>query len=105
MPKELPWTEKLSTSLMAHLVSRLSMYPPRPILQDSTFVTKFAIGVAVSGHFAYVSAGDLIVDVSDPSHLVEAGKLKLSGYAYGVAANGNYAYVANGWSVRRVRRS
>lgn len=54
-----------------------------------------ADAVVVSGHYAYVAAGDLqIIDLSDPANPQLAGAYNVSGdKTLAVAAAGNYAYV------------
>ncbi len=55
-------------------------------------------GVAVSGYFAYVAAGNNldIFNISAPSSPVFSGSVETPGLTYDVAVSGNYAYVANG---------
>ncbi len=55
-----------------------------------------ALGVAVSGHYAYIAAdtGLRIVDISDPAYPVEVGFRSTWESAMDVAVQGDYAYVA-----------
>jgi parallel beta-helix repeat protein len=65
----------------------------------------YAFDVAIAGSRVYIAAagaGLLVVDVSDPAHLVEIGFLDTPGYAYGVAVAGNTVYVADGWEGLRI---
>jgi len=65
----------------------------------------FAIGVAVSGNYAYIadhSAGLRIINVSTPASPTEVGFYDTPGSAFGVAVAGNYAYVADGSSGLRI---
>ena len=58
----------------------------------------FAMGVAVSGNYAYVadgSAGLQVIDVSNLANPQRVGGYNTSGDAYIVAVSGNYAYVAD----------
>ncbi|MCK9566182.1 MAG: hypothetical protein M0Q43_09055, partial [Methanothrix sp.] len=57
-----------------------------------------AVGVAVSGGYAYVANTGLglqIIDVSNPSNPTLAGSCDTPGSAIGVAVSGSYAYVAD----------
>ena len=57
-----------------------------------------AIGVSVSGNYAYVADGGdglRIINISDPAHPVETGFFDTDKYAEDVTVNGNYAYVAD----------
>ncbi len=55
-----------------------------------------ALGVAVSGQYAYIAAdtGLRIVDISDPVHPVEVGSCSTWDSAMDVAVQGDYAYIA-----------
>jgi hypothetical protein len=58
-----------------------------------------ALGVAVSGTYAYVADGSeglRVIDVSNPSSPREVGFYDTPGDAWGVAVSGTYAYVADG---------
>ena len=58
----------------------------------------FALGVFVSGSYAYVAdgyAGLRIIDVSNPSSPYEAGYYDTPDFARGVFVSGSYAYVAD----------
>jgi hypothetical protein len=60
--------------------------------------------LAVSDHFVCLAMGSnglRVVDISDPTHLIEAG-YNDAWEANGVAVMGNYAYVAAGWKGFRV---
>lgn len=66
-----------------------------------------ALGVYVSGSYAYVADGDSglrIIDVSNPTSPQEVGSYVVPGYAYalGVYGSGPYAYVAYGDSGLRI---
>src|SRR5687767_8751998 len=53
-----------------------------------------AVGVAVSGNYAYVAdytAGLQVIDVSNPASPQRVGGYDTSGLASGVAVSGNYA--------------
>jgi len=52
---------------------------------------------AVSGNYAYVGQGqDLVVlDVSNPSQLLELGRIYTLGLVYDIKISGSYAYVAD----------
>jgi formylglycine-generating enzyme required for sulfatase activity len=59
-----------------------------------------ARAIALSGNYAYVSdgwAGVQIIDISDPSQMVEAGHYNRDsgGNSYGVAVSGCYAYLTD----------
>jgi hypothetical protein len=57
-----------------------------------------ALGVTLSGNYAYVAAssgGLQIIDISNPANPVAVGHYDTSGSAKGVALSGNYAYVAD----------
>jgi hypothetical protein len=58
-----------------------------------------AVGVVVSGKYAYVAdgrAGIEVIDVSDPTNCVRVGGYDTSGYASGVAVAAGRIYVADG---------
>ena len=64
-----------------------------------------AIGVAVSGRYAYVasvSSGLQIIDVSNPASPTLAGIYDTPGSAIGVAVSGSYAYVADDDAGRQI---
>src|SRR6266542_177273 len=57
-----------------------------------------ALGLAVSGNYAYVAderAGLQVIDVSNPANPRRVGGYDTSGFASGVALSGNFAYVAD----------
>jgi hypothetical protein len=57
-----------------------------------------AVGVAVSGPFAYVVTGEdglHVIDVSDPTRAARVGGFDTPGSAVDVAVRGQYAYVAD----------
>ncbi|WP_298933580.1 hypothetical protein [uncultured Ramlibacter sp.] len=57
-----------------------------------------ALGVTVSGSYAYVADGFnglTIIDISNPASPTLVGTYDTSGYALGVAVSGSYAYVAD----------
>jgi hypothetical protein len=65
----------------------------------------FALGVAISGHYAYVAdyeAGLRVVDLHDPAHLQELGFCDTPDFAIGVAIDAGFAYVAAGLAGLRV---
>ncbi len=71
---------------------------PRIVAEADLF---WALGVAVSGSYAYVTFGYgprhlAVVDVSDPLHPHELGSVELLGWAHGVATSGDYAYIGDG---------
>jgi len=64
-----------------------------------------AVGITPYDHYALVAdlhKGLRIVDVSDPSHMVEVGFVDTPGESYEVAVAGHHAYVADGGSGLRV---
>ena len=57
-----------------------------------------AIDVKVVGRFAYVAMfrdGLRVIDVSNPTNLVQVRSYNTGGHAWGVTLSGNFAYVAN----------
>jgi len=55
-----------------------------------------ALGVAVSGNYAYVEASGLrVINITNPSSPTEVGFYVTPGEPIGVAVSGNYAYVAD----------
>src|SRR6266540_1996268 len=57
-----------------------------------------ALGLAVSGNYAYVADeldGLQVIDVSNPANPQRVGGYDTSGFASGVALSGNFAYVAD----------
>ena len=69
-----------------------------PSLLGTYDTSGFAIGVAVSGNYAYVAddvSGLHILDISTPSSPSLLGTYDTSGNSGGVAVSGNYAYVAD----------
>jgi hypothetical protein len=64
-----------------------------------------ALGVAVSGSYAYVadgSGGLQVIDVADPVHLRRVGGHETGGEALAVTVSGSYAYLADGSAGLRV---
>jgi hypothetical protein len=58
-----------------------------------------AIGITISGNYAYIAAeygGLRIIDISAPTHPFEVGYFDSTGEAYDVEILGNYAYLAYG---------
>ncbi len=53
--------------------------------------------VALNGHYAYVSSGNLlmVLDISDVTAPVKMGELSLQDNIYDIKVSGDYAYVAN----------
>ena len=77
--------------------------PPQNVNQVGSCMTQDqAVGIAVSGSYAYIAdreGGLQIVDISDPTHLFVVGKIKdddWEGWAYDVAISGHYVYIAHG---------
>jgi len=59
----------------------------------------FLAGVDIDGNYAYIADsgyGLWIIDLSNPSNIVEAGSFDTAGMAYGVAVANGVAYVADG---------
>ena len=72
--------------------------PSIPVRLGGYDTSGYALGIAVSGTFAYVaddSSGLQIIDVSNPSAPAHLGGYDTSGYAGGVAVSGTLAYVAD----------
>jgi hypothetical protein len=72
-----------------------------PLLDDMWVSSGRASGVAISGSYGYVADGDrglVILDLSDPLDVTEAGSCETPGLAYGVAVVSGAAYVAGGLS-------
>ncbi|MBE7499470.1 MAG: hypothetical protein HS113_04015 [Verrucomicrobiales bacterium] len=72
-----------------------------PVLRGQwpPFARASALGVAVSGHHAYVAAGEAglqVIDLSNPAGPQQVGGYDTSGYARGVVVSGHYAHVADG---------
>jgi len=62
-----------------------------------------AIGIDVVGNYAYLATyygGLVIVDVSDPTNPIFAGKVALSGESWEVEVRGNYAFMSAGSGMR-----
>ncbi|MGD2207656.1 MAG: hypothetical protein PVH17_12855, partial [Anaerolineae bacterium] len=60
------------------------------------------VGVALSGHYAYLSgeqAGLLVVDISDPFSPSQVSSYPTTKLAHDVAVMGNYAYLAESWDL------
>ncbi|MFA0736096.1 MAG: hypothetical protein OGMRLDGQ_002596, partial [Candidatus Fervidibacter sp.] len=79
--------------------------PSNPQLVGKLLLPDFALGVYVSGNYAYVAdegAGLRVIDVSNPTNPREIGFFDTPGNARGVYVSGNYAYVADGRSGLRV---
>ena len=78
--------------------SSTSAIPLSPTLVGTYDTPGFAIGVAISGSYAYVADGDWglqIIDVSNPASPTLVGTYDTPGYASDVAISGSYAYVAD----------
>jgi len=63
------------------------------------FYTDYALGVCVSGNYAYVADGEAglrIIDISNPAAPAEAGSFDTGDMAINVFVAGNLAYVADG---------
>jgi len=81
--------------------------PPEPICcaPEELDTPGFAVGITPYDHFALVAdlhKGLRIIDVSDPSHMVEVGFVDTPGDSYEVAVSGDHAYVADGGRGLRV---
>jgi hypothetical protein len=75
--------------------------PSNPQLVGKLLMPNLALGVYVSGNYAYVAVGNSwggslrVIDVSNPSNPREVGSFVTSPrYPWGVYVSGNYAYVA-----------
>jgi len=78
--------------------------PAAPTLAGSYDIAEdeFAVGVAISGSYAYVADGYnslLIINISNPAAPTLAGSCDTAGWAHGVAVSGSYAYVADGYGL------
>ena len=94
-------------TLGARLVSMDISDPASPTLADSLMDgvdLQGAIGVKVSGNYAYIAAAQsdalVIVDISNPSSLTKTGSLNTAPFgnmngASGLDVHGNYAFVAS----------
>ncbi len=72
-----------------------------PVLAGSYDTPGDAVGVFVSGSYAYVADGNSglqVIDVSNPSSPTLAGSYDTQGHFWGLFVSGGYAYVANGSS-------
>jgi hypothetical protein len=76
--------------------------PLNPTFKGSYSTPNWAWAVAISGNYAYVTAGGYndtsglhIIDISDTSNPTFKSSYRMPDKAYGVALSGNYAYVAN----------
>jgi hypothetical protein len=79
--------------------------PSNPQLVGKLLMPDSAVGIYVSGNYAYVAdydAGLRVIDVSNPTNPREVGFFDTPGYAWDVYVSGNYAYVADGWAGLRV---
>jgi len=75
--------------------------PSNPQLVGKLFLPDVAMGVYVSGNYAYVAdwgEGLRVIDVSNPTNPREVGYFVTPGWASGVYVSGNYAYVAAEWA-------
>jgi hypothetical protein len=71
--------------------------PTAPVEVGFFDTDSLAVGVAVSGDYAYVAANDgglRVIDVSDPSAPFEVGSLATDGFFSGITVAGSLAYVA-----------
>jgi len=69
-----------------------------PVRVGSYDTSGSALGVALSGNYAYVAdgaAGLQVIDVSNPASPQRVGGYNTSGFALGVAVSGNYAYLGD----------
>ena len=81
--------------------------PPGPLCcpPEELDTPGVAVGITPYDHYALVAdlhKGLRIIDVSDPSHMIEVGFVDTPGESYEVAVSGSYAYVADGDSGLRV---
>ena len=63
-----------------------------------SYDTNDALGITLSGNYAYVADGNsglLIIDISNPSNPTFKSHYDTPGSVYGVALSGSYAYVAD----------
>jgi hypothetical protein len=75
----------------------LKLFPFALTLAGTYATPTYALGVAVSGDYAYIAAysnGLLVLDISDPAHPALVGSRALPSVAQAVEVSGNYAYVA-----------
>jgi hypothetical protein len=80
---------------------KLQMFPFAPSVVGSYDTPGGALGVTVSGDYAFVAdvaSGLLIFDITDPSNPQLLGSYDTSGSANAVAVDGDYACVADGAS-------
>jgi hypothetical protein len=92
------------TTVLENLLQVINIADPtNPSLAGSCAMPSNAQGITVSGSYAYVAAGDLlIVDVSNPLNPHEVGRYVTPNFAMDVRVVGNTAYVADGYSGLRV---
>jgi len=72
--------------------------PANPALAGSYDTPDYAVGVYVSGDYAYVAdwhSGLHIIDVSDPANLAPAGSYDALTDTFGVFISGGYVYVVD----------
>ena len=72
--------------------------PAQPARVGQAFLSRFLLGVAVAGSYAYVAdfdSGLRVINIANPAAPVEVGFYDTPGWAYGVAVAGGYAYVAD----------
>jgi hypothetical protein len=90
-----PWFIALLSIL---LPSRLVALDLDPVRVGGFDTSGQALGVTVSGNYAYVAdwdAGLQVIDVSNPATTQRVGGYDTSGFARSVAVSGNCAYVAD----------
>jgi hypothetical protein len=88
-----------TTALWDTVAGELKLPPFQPTLASSYNTPDYALGVAISGDYAYVAdygSGLQVINIANPSSPTLAGSYNTAGYAYGVAISGDYAYVADG---------
>ena len=88
-----------SNHLSGMNASELNHIPANSDREAGSFDTPgFAVGVAVSGSYAYVAdetGGLRIINIANPALPSEVGFCETPGSSYGVAVTGSYAYVAD----------
>jgi hypothetical protein len=75
--------------------------PTNPTLEAICDTLDNALGVAISGNYAYVADGGSglqVIDITNPTSPTLAGSYSTPDFARGVAISGDCAYVADGYS-------
>jgi len=96
----------LNITIMSHQSidekNTIEVITPKGLRVSSVYyedTTGFALGVYVSGDYAYVvvwDSGLAVIDISDPTNPGMPVYEDTTGYAYGVYVSGDYAYVVDG---------